>query len=162
MSFRCRDFAARVGIKTAPEKDEKSFCCVSEGTLLGIRFNTVEWTWTLEQRKAVKISRLLWLVVQGECSGKELESLCGKLAFYMDVFEGQWERGFLLEALRLAKLTSLTEKIGMSAPLVSQARWWIRKIWKAERTPSRIPDFRALQPAAGVYVFPDSAGGLSR
>ena len=150
---------AHLGVRLAPEEDDKAFSCASEGTILGVYFNLDLWTWSISQERGDKIRRRLQEVLtQDSVSMKSLGSLLGKLGAYMDVFEGRWERAFLLAAWHPDQ--NPNTRVPVTPAMRSQAGWWDRRIVMAMKKPARIPDARPMTPVAGVHIFTDSAGGL--
>ena len=154
------DLCSRLGIRLAPEEENKAFGCQTRGVLLGIMFDLEAWTWSMESKKAEKVIRLLAkITVDKSITMKELGSLNGKISFYMDIFSGRWERAMLL-APGAPNSKNNNRLVDITPGMISQASWWMRRMTAAAKHPDRIPDYRVLEPATCVHVFPDSAGGL--
>ena len=150
---------ARLGVRLADEVKDKAFGPRDKGTLLGLDFDLASWTWSMSASKADKILTLLHLVASDRSiTQSDLAKLCGKINFYMDIFQGRWERSFFLEKLDCKTKRDPTV-VSVSADMVSQARWWIAQINMRLVYPARIPDPRNPQRSTCVTIFPDAAGG---
>ena len=58
---------ARVGVRLAPETDkEKAFSCETSGTVLGVQYNTVTWSWNIDCEKVKGILQMLYDMVESE------------------------------------------------------------------------------------------------
>jgi hypothetical protein len=50
-----RTLAADLGVKLAPYTDpDKAFCCSTVGVILGIQYDTDNWTWSTPQRNSLE------------------------------------------------------------------------------------------------------------
>ena len=153
--------ALDIGVRVAPEEQDKAFGPQTSGAILGFTFNTETWTWSMEEKKAVKIIRLLYKISEDrDISQGELQSLTGKIGFYWPLFDGLYERTFFLEAVE-AKAPK-NSKVQVTDNMVSQAKWWIRNITAAMENNLALPDPRGWFPAASVSIFPDASGGLNQ
>ena len=90
-----RATCARVGVKLAPETDkEKAFSSETSGTILGVHYNTVTWSWIIDCEKVKVILHMLYDMVEAESmTNREAMSLCGKIVHYAPLFAGSkwWE-----------------------------------------------------------------------
>ena len=91
-----RDTCARVGVRLAPETDEdKAFSCETSGTILGVQYDTVTWSWNIDCEKVKIILHMLYDMAEAESvtNGKAM-SICGKIVHYAPLFAGSkwWER----------------------------------------------------------------------
>ena len=90
----------RCGVMYAPKGDkEKSFEVDTDGTILGVRYDSVDWSWTFCERKLQKILAALFDVVEADqVEQKDLESLSGRIGHYKDIIckDAKWERAFIL------------------------------------------------------------------
>ena len=152
--------ALDIGVRTAPEEEDKAFGPQQFGAILGFTFDTVAWTWHMEQKKAEKILRLLFKIAEDRViSQGDLQTLVGKIGFYYPLFDGLFERTFLLEAVEPE--ASKHARVLATEGLVSQSRWWIRNIYAAMENNLPLPDPRGWCPAASVAIYPDASGGLN-
>ena len=89
-----------LGIKLAPNSDDKAFLASREGVLLGIRYNLDSWTWSIKGNKVKKILIMLHMIVDGDpINGGFMEKIVGKLNHYFPIFHAKHERGFFLATL---------------------------------------------------------------
>ena len=59
-----RSTCARVGVRLAPETDkEKAFSCETSGTVLGVQYDTVTWSWNIDCEKLKVILHMLYDMV---------------------------------------------------------------------------------------------------
>ena len=160
---------ARVNVSMAPPDDpEKCFAMATEGTILGVRYNTIKWTWSFCERKMLKILSTLHDVVEAdEIEQKTLESLSGKLTHYKDIVSShaKWERAFILYAaenkskLMPGRWRRGPLQVKVTKELKEQALWWIRALGAAMKQETGIPDVRRWFPSQFLQLYPDAAGG---
>lgn len=91
-----RDTCARVGVRLAPEIDnDKAFSCETSGTILGVQYDAVTWSWNIDCEKVQIILHMLYDMAEAESvtNGKAM-SICGKIVHYAPLFAGSkwWER----------------------------------------------------------------------
>ena len=153
-----RDLATRVGVKLAPEMDDKAISCAQEGTLLGVHFDLPNWRWSLSERKVSVILELLFkIVVDGNITAGELSSLAGKLTHYYPLFvPGKWERSFILHAVN--NDVKKSTQVSLDKNIVSQSGWWIRRLSAASEC-STIPLPFPCFPSHSWSLYPDASGG---
>ena len=89
----------RSGVHMAQGDKEKCFEVDTEGTILGVHYDTHSWTWGFCDRKVKKILSALYDVVESDMvEQKELESLSGRIGHYKDIVSpwARWERAHVL------------------------------------------------------------------
>ena len=163
------EVGAAVKVRMAPQGDpDKSFECETAGTILGVHYDTVDWSWSFCRRKIDKILVGLHDVASSDTvDQKLLESISGKLEHYKHIVSeyARWERGhFLYLAKNTTKqLPGRWRKgplaIKVTKELKEQAEWWIAALGVALRERTRIPDVRPWFPSSFLQLFPDAAGG---
>ena len=160
----------RCGVLFAPKGDkEKSFEVDTEGTILGVNYDTVGWSWGFCDRKMNKILMALFDVVESEqIEQRELESLSGRIGHYKDIISpwARWERAFVLYAARntnkqiQGRVRRGPLMVKVTKELREQCWWWITAVLSAAKERTRIPDIRGWFPSADVItLYPDAAGG---
>ena len=79
-----RSTCARVGVRLAPETDkEKAFSCETSGTVLGVQYDTVTWSWNIDCEKLKVILHMLYDMVESESvTNGEAMSISGKVVHY--------------------------------------------------------------------------------
>ena len=83
-----RSICARVGVRLAPETDkEKAFSCETAGTVLGVQYNTVTWSWNIDCEKVKCILHMLNNMVESQSvTNGNAMSICGKIVHYAPLF----------------------------------------------------------------------------
>ena len=62
-----RDTCARVGVRLAPEIDnDKAFSCETSGTILGVQYDAVTWSWNIDCEKVQIILHMLYDMAEAE------------------------------------------------------------------------------------------------
>ena len=79
-----RQVAEQVGVKLASEDDpEKAFAPATEGTVLGVRYDTVAWTWRIPEEKLGRLNAQLLAAMAAEwLPQREVWSLVGRIVHY--------------------------------------------------------------------------------
>lgn len=151
--------ARDIGVRISPEEKGKAFPPQDHGAILGFNFHIKTWSWTMDEDKATKILRFLFLITEdGAICHEDLDTLVGKIGFYWPLFDGRFERTFLFSAQNEAALKR--DPVLVTPQLQSQARWWILNIRAAMEAPLSLPDPRSPFPAHYIALYPDAAGGV--
>jgi hypothetical protein len=76
-----RQVAEEIGVRLAPTDDpEKAFEPCQKGTILGIEFDTVEWTWQIPREKLARlVSQIRGIIGVEEVMQEELASVNGRI-----------------------------------------------------------------------------------
>ena len=156
-----RETCAKTGVHLALMGDaNKCFGSETHGTILGVHFNTVSWTWGFCERKINKILIQLFDVTEsGMVEFKTLESLSGRLNHYKDIVSSEacWERGHLI--YKVAETDAKRGQVIVDEQLRKQCDWWARAIFATTKTRNSIPDPRLWFRSQFVELYPDAAGG---
>ena len=157
------------GVKYAPKGDkEKSFEVDTEGTILGVKYNSISWTWSFCPRKLNKILVALFDVVEADqVEQRDLESLSGRIGHYKDIISpwARWERAHILylacsyKKQKEGRFRKGPLMVKVTDELRKQCWWWIHAITAATKEESMIPDCRNWFPSNALTLFPDAAGG---
>ena len=149
-----------LGVKLAPRDDpEKSFGPSTKGTVLGVYYDTVAWTWAVPQDKLIRIvldiKALLdsdWVVRQ-----ERIWSIVGKIIHVAALVPGG---RFNLYHLILANGLSLDGKawVPISADLKRQLWFWQTMLPVCSGV-SSIPRVDDHLPPWALDVYTDAAGG---
>ena len=162
------DTGDKCGVMYAPKGDkEKSFEVDTDGTILGVRYNSIDWTWSFCDRKLNKILAALFDVIEADqVEQRELESLSGRLGHYKDIIckDAKWERAFILYLASSNKKQIQNFRRGpvmirVTKELREQCMWWAHAITAAAKEHTSIPDCRGWFPNDCLTLFPDAAGG---
>ena len=154
-----RAVCQEVGVVLAPEGDkDKAFPPDTEGTILGVEYNSENFTWRAPTQKVAYICETLYKIVNREdVTMDEALTMMGRLNHYFPLITGgKFERHWLGEMTDSEKPKYTKVKVTDLAR--AQARWWIWNLL-ANQEWSRIPDIRNIFPANVVNLYPDAAGG---
>ena len=157
-----RDFAEEVGIKLATNTGDnlanKCFGISTEGDLLGINFNTENWTWKVpEEKTRLVLHQIKKILDKGEATLEEMDSLIGRMTSYMEVVEGgRWERGFLLPFF--THETRKSKKMKINFLVREQLMWW-KCAMLIGRNGWTIRPIKPRFPSHFLNMHCDAAGG---
>ena len=129
-----------LGVELAPRDDkEKSFGPSTEGVVLGIYYNSVEWVWWLGEEKLSSILNMLHRVNTNQvCDVGFFKSLSGKIMNICPlVIGGKFHICQLLKAAHFSEDQSV--KVDISEWLQMDCQWWAT-ILPAFGGKNRIPD----------------------
>jgi hypothetical protein len=156
-----RDVAADVGVKLAPTTDpDKAFCGATSGVILGIRYDTDSWTWSIPEEKLSRVlSQIRTGLTQEHMLQHEMWSLVGKILHYAPLVPcGKFNIGALIIANAASK--NRNDKVAMTADIRRQLYfWWI--MLKTTSGLAAIPPPANRFPAWTLEYFTDAAGGSS-
>lgn len=151
--------AAMLGISLAPRDDpKKSFGPSTAGTVLGIDYDSINWTWSIGEEK---LGRLLLLIKETlEASSVELatfQSLVGKLIHVKPlVAAGKFNLDHILRSLKTP-----SDPLSLNSDTKRQLFFWFTMLQTCSSI-SSIPNPDALLPPWAKEVYTDAAGGSWR
>ena len=155
-----RDVAEMVGVRLAGREDpDKSFAPRTSGLVLGVWYDTVDFTWKIREDKVARICQMLQMVHEGieDITVAHMLSLAGKLVDIRALVKGgKFNIGLIIGAAnsRMDK----AQLLEVSPALREQCYWWILNLQAASvRSPITRPDI-GLAPC-GLEGWTDAAGG---
>ena len=154
--------AGLLGIKLAPRDDpEKSFAPCTEGVVLGVRYDTVNWSWGIPEEKLCRfLHNADNLLDSDTVSQKTLWSFIGKLLHLAPLVPGG-----RFNLYHLLKVNSLSEDPEFSVPLGDavkrQVTFW-KELLQVCSDVTSIPNPSAGLPPWAIEVYTDAAGGTTR
>jgi hypothetical protein len=79
-----KDFAADTGIQLAPDSDpDKAFSCTMKGVVLGVLYDTENWTWSIPQEKLARVLHQLRTAIDADTLAQhQVWSLVGRVLHY--------------------------------------------------------------------------------
>ena len=154
-----RAICQRVGVKLAPETDkEKAFSCETRGTVLGVIYDSISWSWNLDSEKIKILLHLLYdMVNSSSVANGDAMTVSGKIAHYAPLFPGSkwWKKPIT----SLPDHESHKKKVLQIPPLTRKAiRWWIISINRLRLGNLPIKDPLALFPSPSITVYTDASG----
>jgi hypothetical protein len=156
-----RQLAEQVGIKLAPTSDpDKAFSPCQEGVVLGVWYNTLEWTWAIPQEKLIRLIRQIKGVMDAETVRQdEIWSLAGRILHYAPLIPaGRFNLDYIIKANSQSE--SPRAAVEITSQLRRQLEFW-RVMTIASSGHCRIPEPEVQLPPWAHQVFTDAAGGSS-
>ena len=151
--------ARELGITLAPRDDpDKSFGPSTRGTVLGIAYDSVSWTWELPKDKLVRtLADIDNMLVSDSVTQEAVWSTVGRILYVMPLVPtGRFNVDHLL------RINSVSEdrkfRIEVSAEVRRQLRFW-RQLLPVCSGATAIPNPDAHLPPWAIEVFTDAAGG---
>jgi hypothetical protein len=151
--------AGELGVRLAPTSDpDKAFLPCTSGTVLGVFYDTVAWTWEIPAEKLARLVGQIRAVLQAETARQdEIWSLCGRVLHYMPLMPGgRFNINYILAANN--ESTDRSHLVVLSAPLKRQLSFWLLCL-KATTGKCSIPPVPRPLPAWAAEYFTDAAGG---
>ena len=153
------DIAAHLGVKLAPREDpEKSFGPSTHGLVLGIVYDTVQWTWALNHEKLARIlNDLSKFLTSTEMPLSAIWSIVGKIIHIQPLIpDGRFNMHHLLElnSHSLDKNTSISLTPGFK----KQIHFWFTMI-KLCSGRGKLTDPDKTLPPWAIEIYTDAAGG---
>jgi len=151
--------ASEIGVKLAPREDpEKSFAPCTQGLVLGIVYDTIDWTWALNYEK---LSRLLHdikpFLDNNHMPQARIWSLVGKIIHILPLIpDGRFNIHHLLKANSVTTIKTLL--IPISQGFKRQTWFWFSMIRLCSGR-GTLPDPDATVPPWATNVYTDAAGG---
>ena len=156
------EVAEALGVRLAPRDDpEKSFAPCTSGTVLGVRYDTVTWTWALPEEKLIRLLHLLLQVMRSDHVEQGIIlSVSGKIQnVKLLVPGGRFHVNHIIRAGGRSK--DRNKIVDVPAALKRQLWYWFTMLQVCSGKAS-IPDPDERLPAWAHDVYTDSAGGSVR
>jgi hypothetical protein len=154
-----RMVAESVGVVLCGTDDpEKAFSPCTRGLVLGVLYDTVNWTWEIPAEKVTRLSHQIRAVLEADTATQgEIWSLAGRIMHYAPLIPAGRMN---LSHIMLANAESVDRKhtVHITAALKRQLWFWLTMV-KASSGYCRIPAPSFPLPAWAVDFFTDSAGG---
>lgn len=155
------EVAQELGVRLAPRDDpDKSFAPRTYGTVLGIHYDTVAWTWALPEEKLLRLLHLLRELLQvDETSQGQIMTMAGKVLNIAPLVpSGKYNLDCIIRANALSQDKTLT--VAVPSSLKKQMAFWFDMLRLCSGT-AAIPDPPLGLPAWAFDVYTDAAGGSS-
>lgn len=154
-----RELAAQVGVRLAPTTDpDKAFSPCQEGVVLGVWYNTEQWTWAIPHEKLVRLVRQIKNAMDADYVRQdEIWCLAGRVLHYAPLVPaGRFNLDYILKANSLSENPGA--RVEVTAGLRRQLEFW-RVMTMASSGHSRIPRLAARAMPWAYQVYTDAAGG---
>jgi len=154
-----RDVAADVGVKLAPTTDpEKAFSPTTQGVVLGVCYDTHNWTWSIPQEKLARVlTQLRDCMTADTLQQHEVWSLVGKLIHYAPLIpNAKYNIGHLIIAN--AASNDRNNTVILTPDIKKQLHfWWV--MLKTTTGLAAIPLPTSRLPAWAFDYYTDASGG---
>ena len=154
-----RAVAAEIGVQLAsPEDPDKCFSPRTEGVILGIHYDTNNWTWRIPHEKLARVLLAIRAAITAETLPiHEVWSLVGKLLHYAPLIPAaKFNINHLIKATSLSTIRRFL--VHISPDMKRQLHfWWI--MLKTTDGRCSIPQPIRNAPPWAVNFYTDAAGG---
>jgi len=154
-----RALAADVGVNLAPYTDpDKAFCCTTVGVILGIQYDTDNWTWSIPADKLARVLAQLRTSLDSDSMIQhEVWSLVGRLIHYAPLIPcGKFNIGHLIAANAASK--DRNNIVTLDRDIKRQLYfWWL--MLKVTDKVTAIPSPTTTFPAWTLEYHTDASGG---
>jgi hypothetical protein len=153
--------ASEIGVQLAPTDDpDKAFAPRTNGVILGIHYDTVQWTWRIPQEKLARVLLQIKAAVTADTLPQhEIWSLVGRLLHYAPLIPAaKFNINHLIKANNTSKLRRFPVEINRD--MKRQLHFW----WVILRTTDgrcSIPAPAGPTPPWATTFYTDAAGGSS-
>ena len=151
--------AAQVGVRLAPTTDpDKAFSPCHRGTVLGVTYDTVSWTWCIPPDKVARLVVQIRAALSADKVPQgEIWSLVGRIMHYCPLIPGG---RFNLDYLVKANSVSVDRRhmVELGADVRRQLWFWLTMV-KVSSGYARIPDPEDKFPVWTRECYTDAAGG---
>jgi hypothetical protein len=154
-----REVASEVGVRLASYDDrEKAFAPCTEGVVLGVEYNTVDWTWAILGEKMARLVGQIRRVMEAvEVRQDEMWSLAGRIIHYAPLVPcGRFNIRHIIKANSLHEAGGM--KVVVTRELKRQLHFWLVMI-QVSTGHATIPRPEPVVPAWAREFFTDAAGG---
>jgi len=154
-----RDVAAEVGVRLAPTSDpDKAFSPTTSGVVLGVKYDSVAWTWSLPPDKLNRILLQLRSAVDADTIMQvEMASIAGRILHYAALVPlGKFNIVHILKAVH--SVPNKTDLLPVTSELRGQLYFWL-VVLRASDGHASIP--RLYPFPVWTFEFWTDAGGGS-
>ena len=154
-----KEVAANVGVQLAPEDDpDKAFPPGTSGTVLGVFYDTISWTWRIPEEKLGRLNDQIRAAMDAKSlTQAEVWSLVGRIIHYGPLVPlGRFNIDKLI-AIN-GKWAAKTAVVALSPAVLRQLEFWL-VILNVTSGVAAIPPPPTWAPAWAREFFTDAAGG---
>lgn len=153
-----RKVCAEIGVQLAPLDDpDKAFNPCTSGTVLGVFYDTVAWTWQIPNDKLARlISQIRTTLISDTLTQSEIWSLVGRIIHYCPLVpKGRFNINHLIRINSISKIKTFV--VTIDARVKQQLYFWMT-ILKTTSGLASIPK-TLFCPAWALECYTDAAGG---
>ena len=153
------EVADLLGVKLAPRDDpEKSFGPSTSGIVFGVRYDTLDWAWSIPQEKLSRILHQLQDGINSDWVSQEyLMSVAGRIINIRPLIpDGRFHVNHILRAAGVSQDKGHVSRV--TPELRSQLQFWFVMLRACDGNVS-IPDPDVRPPSWAINIFTDASGG---
>jgi hypothetical protein len=154
-----RNVASQVGVQLAPLSDpDKAFEPCKRGTVLGVCYDTVAWTWEIPRDKLGRfVAQLREMLGREEVKQAEIWSVAGRIMHYAPLIPcGRFNLDHVVAANGISRER---DHVVWLWPGLKRQLWFWHTMVVATSGYTRIPDPAAGPPPTVRECYSDAAGG---
>ncbi len=154
-----KQLANELGVRLAPrDSPDKAFGLCTSGTVLGVHYDTVSWTWGIPQEKLAKLAKLVKALLGASVARQDtIQSIVGRIVHMKPLVpDGRFHMDHLNSLLAVG--TKGCEKVELTAGFKRQLHFWLTMLVACSGRCS-IPDPPSKLPPWALECFTDAAGG---
>ena len=154
-----RSVADQIGVQLAPTDDpDKAFSPCTAGTVLGVAYDTVAWTWSIPPEKLGRLcGEIRTALAASHIRQSEVWSVVGRILHYCPLVPtGQFNINHLIKANHVSVEKQFMVEIW---PALRRQLWFWLTLIQVSSGESTIPDPDFKFPPWTLEVYTDAAGG---
>ena len=154
-----RKVAAQVGVKLAPSDDpEKAFSPCTKGTVLGVTYDTMNWTWQIPPAKVARLVHQIHAALEADqLRQDEIWSMAGRIMHYAPLVPaGRFNLNYIIRASSVSEDRRFMVEV--TAAMKRQLYFWLLMI-RVSSGLAMIPAAEGKWPAWTRECYTDAAGG---
>ena len=157
-----RKIAEEIGVSLAGEENpSKAFGPSIQGEILGLMYNSVDWTWWIPKDKSDRlIMELKEVFEEGKAENQELMKIAGKVQHYHRLVGGKFERSLIIHSIKNEKPKKA--EVFLDKETRKQMLWWILNLQALSYEGNRIMDPLDFFPSRALVLYSDAAGGATK
>ena len=151
--------ASELGISLAPRDDpDKAFGPSKKGTVFGVHYDTLDWTWAIPQEKLIRLlHKLAECLKEGSITQGDMMSICGKILDVKPLVpQGRFHIDYILLAAAQSNVKS--DIVTIDDKLHQQLLYWFTML-RACSGKVTIPNPDQKLPAWAINFYTDASGG---
>ena len=154
-----KEVAEKIGVKLAPRDDpDKSFGPSTEGCVLGVMYNTQQWTWGINKEKMARIRNDIEdIIMKEEVDQERIWSIAGKIINIRSLVPGgKFHVDHIIRANHISDKRKY--KVSIDEELRRQLKFW-QIILPVCSNNINIPRLKVSLNPWALQAFTDASGG---
>ncbi|MBM3938748.1 MAG: hypothetical protein FJ333_08890 [Sphingomonadales bacterium] len=154
-----RDVANQVGVKLASEDDpEKAFAPSTQGVVLGVQYDTQQWTWEIPEDKMHRlVAKIREMMGMEEMKQHEIWKTVGRIIHYEPLIPcGKYN---IRHLIKLNNVSRDKDHMVVISPQAKRQLWFWEAVLRVSSGVACIPYWPAACPGFAREFYTDAAGG---